>query len=89
MTPTAMVLEGSTIEEARSKIWMFDIDGLLANERPEGNLEGHKKYYAKDHAPTKDFAGLVNEIKPSILIGQFLNNVSTVHNIFGSTLFIC
>ncbi|CAG9765260.1 unnamed protein product [Ceutorhynchus assimilis] len=65
----AMVLEGSTIEEARSKIWMFDIDGLLANDRKEGNLEGHKKYYSKDHAPTKDFLGLVNEIKPSILIG--------------------
>ncbi|XP_050308394.1 NADP-dependent malic enzyme [Anthonomus grandis grandis] len=65
----AMVLEGASIEDARSKIWMFDIDGLLANERPEGNLEGHKKYYAKDHAPSKDFAALVNEIKPSILIG--------------------
>ncbi|XP_066247137.1 NADP-dependent malic enzyme [Euwallacea similis] len=65
----AMVLEGSTIEDARKKIWMFDIDGLLANDRPEGNLEGHKKYYAKDHVPSKDFAGLVNEIKPSILIG--------------------
>ncbi|KAH1028619.1 hypothetical protein HUJ05_001958 [Dendroctonus ponderosae] len=65
----AMVLEGISIEDARKKIWMFDIDGLLANERPEGNLEGHKKYYAKDHAPSKDFAALVNEIKPSILIG--------------------
>lgn len=72
-----MVLEGISIEDARKKIWMFDIDGLLANERKEGNLEGHKKYYAKDHAPTKDFSALVNEIKPSILIGksafQFLN----------------
>ncbi|KAF7281299.1 hypothetical protein GWI33_004881 [Rhynchophorus ferrugineus] len=65
----AMVLEGTPIEDARSKIWMMDIDGLLAKERPEGNLEGHKKYYAKDHPPTKDFAGLVNEIKPSVLIG--------------------
>ncbi|ENN82708.1 hypothetical protein YQE_00923, partial [Dendroctonus ponderosae] len=64
-----MVLEGISIEDARKKIWMFDIDGLLANERPEGNLEGHKKYYAKDHAPSKDFTALVNEIKPSILIG--------------------
>ncbi|XP_030761982.1 NADP-dependent malic enzyme [Sitophilus oryzae] len=65
----AMVLEGSSIEDARSKIWMMDIDGLLAKERIEGNLDGHKKYYAKDHPPTKDFAGLVNEIRPSVLIG--------------------
>lgn len=78
-----MVLEGLTIEEARKKIWMFDIDGLLANDRPEGNLEGHKKFYAKDHPPTKDFAALVNEIKPSILIGAsaqggaFTNDILT------------
>ncbi|CAH0559308.1 unnamed protein product [Brassicogethes aeneus] len=65
----AMESEGISQEEARSKIWMVDIDGLLAKDRPEGHLEGHKAYYAKDHAPVKDFAQVVNEIKPSILIG--------------------
>lgn len=48
---------------------MVDIDGLLAKGREEGNLDGHKAFYAKDHAPVKDFAQVVNEIKPSILIG--------------------
>lgn len=66
---TAMQVEGSSLEDARQRIWMMDIDGLLAKNRPEGKLDSHKLAYAKDHAPTKDLQGLVNEIKPSILIG--------------------
>lgn len=66
---TAMMDDGASLEEAQSKIWMMDIDGLLCHSRPEGNLDGHKKDFAKDHAPTKDLLGLVSEIKPSIMIG--------------------
>lgn len=66
-----MYILGLSIEEAREKIWMVDIDGLLAVERPEGGLDGHKKFYAKKHTPIKDFAAIVNEIKPSVLIGKF------------------
>ncbi|XP_047105745.1 NADP-dependent malic enzyme [Schistocerca piceifrons] len=65
----AMQTEGTTLQEARDKIWMVDIDGLLAKNRPEGKLDGHKAYYAKDHAATKSLAAVVKEIKPSILIG--------------------
>lgn len=35
-----MMAEGCTEQEARDKIWMVDIDGLLAKDRPEGHLEG-------------------------------------------------
>lgn len=35
-----MQTEGTSITEARKKIWMMDIDGLLAIGRPEGRLEG-------------------------------------------------
>lgn len=66
---SAMQVEGLSLQQARDKIWMMDIDGLLAKARPEGKLEGHKQFYAKDHKPVKDLAALVNEIKPSILIG--------------------
>lgn len=65
----AMEVEGLTQEEARAKIWMVDIDGLLAVGRPEGNLEGHKAFYAKEHKPVKDLESVVHEVKPSVLIG--------------------
>lgn len=44
----AMQTEGTSIAEARKKIWMMDIDGLLAIGRPEGRLEGQlfeNKFY--------------------------------------------
>jgi malate dehydrogenase (oxaloacetate-decarboxylating)(NADP+) len=69
LTVRAMQAEGTSLQEARDKIWMFDIDGLLANNRPEGGLGGHKSYYAKDHKPINDFAEVVSEVQPSILIG--------------------
>ncbi|XP_049278196.1 NADP-dependent malic enzyme isoform X1 [Anopheles funestus] len=65
----AMQAEGVGLQEARDKIWMFDIDGLLAKGRPEGRLGGHKAYYAKDHSVMKNFADVVKEVKPSVLIG--------------------
>jgi malate dehydrogenase (oxaloacetate-decarboxylating)(NADP+) len=65
----AMVTEGISQEEARNNIWMVDIDGLLAKGRPEGKLGGHKWYYAKEHEVMKDFAAVVKEVQPSILIG--------------------
>lgn len=53
-------------QDARGKIWMCDVDGLLTTTRTEGHLEGHKKFYAKDHPPVKDLAQVVKEIKPSV-----------------------
>ncbi|XP_075219148.1 NADP-dependent malic enzyme-like isoform X2 [Lycorma delicatula] len=65
----AMQTEGTSVQEARERIWMMDIDGLLAKGRPEGRLEGHKMLYAKDHAVMKDLFEVVKEVKPSVLIG--------------------
>lgn len=66
---TAMTTEGVSLEEARDKIWMMDIDGLLSKNRPEGNIDANKEHYAKDHKPTKNLLEVVTEIKPSIIIG--------------------
>lgn len=65
----AMMTEGIGEDEAREKIWMMDIDGLLAKGRPEGKLGGHKWFYAKEHTVMKDLGEIVKEVKPSILIG--------------------
>lgn len=37
--------EGTPMDEARSKIWMKDIHGLLVHNRPEGNLEGKHIFF--------------------------------------------
>lgn len=61
------------LQEARRKIWMYDVDGLLTTTRKDGNLDGHKKFYAKDHPPIKDLGQTVKEIKPTVnhLFHQF------------------
>ncbi|CAG2060822.1 unnamed protein product, partial [Timema podura] len=48
LTVKALQAEGMSIEDARSKIWMVDIDGLLTKDRPEGHLEGHKAYLCQE-----------------------------------------
>lgn len=45
---------------------MADIDGLLTTTRKEGDLHGHKKFYAKNHPPVKDLLEIVKEIKPTV-----------------------
>ncbi|KAH0945443.1 hypothetical protein HN011_001118 [Eciton burchellii] len=65
----AMEADGCTQQEARDNIWMMDIDGLLVKNRPEGHLEGHKIWYAKEYKVMKNLLDVVREIKPSVLIG--------------------
>lgn len=65
----ALEADGCTEAEARNNIWMMDIDGLLVKSRPEGNLDGHKIWYAKDHKVMKSLIDVVKEVKPSVLIG--------------------
>lgn len=46
---------------------MCDIDGLLTTTRTDGNLDGHKTFYAKDHPPIKDLGQIVKDIKPTVI----------------------
>jgi malate dehydrogenase (oxaloacetate-decarboxylating)(NADP+) len=72
---SAMVQEGLTLQQARDRVYMFDINGLLETTRTD--LVDFQKPYAHKHAPTRDFVALIESIKPTTIIG-----VSTVGGTF-------
>lgn len=61
--------EGLSKDEAYEKIWLVDSKGLIVKSRDPAQLHGHKILYAKDHPATKDLEEIVEQIKPSALIG--------------------
>ena len=72
---SAMVQQGVTLKEAQAKVYMFDINGLLQDNRTD--LADFQKPYAHRHAPTRDFVAAIESIKPTTIIG-----VSTVGGTF-------
>ncbi|NMF63545.1 NAD-dependent malic enzyme [Brasilonema octagenarum] len=72
---TALVAQGMTLEDAQSRVSMFDINGLLEPTRTD--LVDFQKPYAHSHPPTKDFVAAIESIKPTTIIG-----VSTVGGAF-------
>ena len=75
MIAWAMKLEGLSDEEARSRISMFDINGLLEPSRAD--LSAEQRLYAHPYPPSTDLAATVQSVKPTVLIG-----VSTVAHSF-------
>jgi malate dehydrogenase (oxaloacetate-decarboxylating)(NADP+) len=74
---TAMVQEGRTLKQAQSRVYMFDINGLLEDTRND-LVDFQKPYaHAHAHAPTRDFVAAIESIKPTTIIG-----VSTVGGTF-------
>ena len=72
---SAMVEEGLTLAQAQSRVYMFDINGLLEDSRKD--LVDFQKPYAHKHAPTRDFVAAIESIEPTTIIG-----VSTVGGTF-------
>lgn len=74
---SALVEEGLTLEEARGRIHMFDVNGLLESTRTD--LVDFQRPYAHPHRPMKpgELAAAVEEFRPSTLIG-----VSTIGGAF-------
>ena len=72
---SALVAQGMTLKEAQSRVYMFDINGLLESTRKD--LVDFQKPYAHQHKPTRDFVAAIENIKPTTIIG-----VSTVGGTF-------
>jgi malate dehydrogenase (oxaloacetate-decarboxylating)(NADP+) len=72
---SALVAQGLSLEEAQSRVYMFDIKGLLESTRTD--LVDFQKPYAHQHAPTRDFVTAIESIKPTTVIG-----VSTIGGAF-------
>lgn len=66
---SAIVKQGLTLEEARSRIHFFDVVGLLESTRTDMNE--FQRPYAHKHTAIKvqDFARAIQELKPSTIIG--------------------
>jgi malate dehydrogenase (oxaloacetate-decarboxylating)(NADP+) len=64
---SAMTLEGLTTEQARANISLFDINGLLEASRTD--LFDFQKPYAHPYKPSRDFAAVVESLKPTAIIG--------------------
>ena len=72
---SALVGQGMTLEEARSRVHMFDVNGLLESSRTD--LFDFQRPYAHPHAPTRDFVAAIKDLKPTTIIG-----VSTIGGAF-------
>src|ERR1700726_2504139 len=71
----AMVLEGLSIDEARARNALFEVNGLMVKSRQD--LADFQKPFAVDHAPVNTFVDAVKALKPTGIIG-----VSTVPKLF-------
>jgi malate dehydrogenase (oxaloacetate-decarboxylating)(NADP+) len=60
--------EGLSVEEARSRCWFVDSQGLVVKSRT-ATLAEHKLPFAHDHAPLATLAEAVEALKPTALIG--------------------
>jgi malate dehydrogenase (oxaloacetate-decarboxylating)(NADP+) len=70
-----MALEGLSIEAARQRCWLFDVQGLVITSRTD--LQGFQKPFSHDHPPIATFVEAIETIKPTAIIG-----VSTVPKLF-------
>ncbi|XP_033118544.1 NADP-dependent malic enzyme-like isoform X2 [Anneissia japonica] len=65
----AMVEQGLSEKEARKKMWLVDSRGLVCKDRPSGGITHEKAVFAHEHKHIKALADVINEIKPTAIIG--------------------
>ena len=71
----AMTEDGLSLDEARKRCWLVDVNGLIESTRTD--LADFQKPFAHTHAPLKGFLAAVESIRPTGIIG-----VSTVPKLF-------
>ncbi|MHB1219315.1 MAG: NAD-dependent malic enzyme [Alphaproteobacteria bacterium] len=64
---TAMMLDGLSEKDARARVSLFDINGLIVSSRKD--VLDFQQRYAHDHAPVTDLVAAIESLKPTILIG--------------------
>ena len=72
---SALVQQGMSLQDAQSRVHMFDVNGLLESTRTD--LYDFQKPSAHTHAPTRDFVQAIESIRPTTIIG-----VSTIGGAF-------
>ncbi|CAG2163543.1 unnamed protein product [Oppiella nova] len=76
----AMEQEGMSTEDARSRIWLIDSQGLVTLSRT-GRVDPHKQHYAKQATESKNLEEIVDLVRPSCIIG-----VSAVSGAFTASI---
>lgn len=72
----AMQQDGLSEAEARGRVWLFDVDGLLTKDRVDSLLD-FQKPFAVDRPSNKDFEKTLRDMKATAIFG-----VSTVGGAF-------
>jgi malate dehydrogenase (oxaloacetate-decarboxylating)(NADP+) len=72
---SALAAQGVSLKDAQSRVYMFDINGLLEASRTD--LVDFQRPYAHKHPPTRDFVAAIESIKPTTIVG-----VSTIGGAF-------
>jgi len=60
--------DGLDLEQARSRVWMVDSQGLVTRDRLDG-LREHKRDYAQPAPALRDLREVVRRVRPTVLIG--------------------
>lgn len=64
---SAMLLEGLSESDARDRVWLFDVHGLIEPSRKD--LNPYQQRYAHRLPPSRDFVEAIKTIKPTAIIG--------------------
>jgi malate dehydrogenase (oxaloacetate-decarboxylating)(NADP+) len=67
MVTSALVAQGLSPQQARSRCWLLDSRGLVVAERDD--LAEHKRAFAHEHRPLGDLLAAVTALRPTVLIG--------------------